>query len=403
MVYNITSGKMKTRINAAAVALTVLILVSGTVLKAQDSTRISPFHLSFITPLGTNGLESWNTTNRVSVNIFAGYSGGLRGVEVAGFANALKGDMNGVQGAGFCNNTFGKANGLEIAGFWNFNRQKVTGLQAAGFANVALDTVYGIQASGFANISLDPIIGFQGSGFANYASGVAFGQASGFVNVSTGDVSGVQGAGFTNITSGDTRGVQASGFANITTGTLTGVQASGFFNYTQTLRGVQVSVVNVADTVEKGVPIGVFNFVRHGYNVIQIGGNETLFGEISLKTGTSRFYNIISVGAAAWKNNLKWGWGYGIGTLIPVAKRMDLSLEGISYHINENAWFSDYLNLLNRLNLALSYNLTGRIDVYAGASWNVRVTRYGSHDGWQMGSTMLSMYPGCTAGLRVEL
>lgn len=356
MVFNITTGKMKKKIVALIGMLTLVILVSGSVVQAQDSTRVSPFHLSFITPLGTNGLASWNTTNLVSVNLFAGYSGGLKGVEVAGFANALKEDMNGIQVAGFCNNTIGKAHGLEIAGFWNFNRLRMYGLQAAGFANVALDTVTGVQA-----------------------------------------------AGFTNITTGDTRGVQASGFANVTTGTLTGVQASGFFNYARNLRGVQVSVVNVADTVEKGIPIGVFSFVRHGYKVIQIGGNETLFGEISLKTGTTRFYNIFSVGAAAWKNSLKWGWGYGIGTLIPLAKRMDLSLEGISYHINDEAWFTDYLNSLNRLNLSLSYNLTGRIGVYAGASWNVRVTRYGSHEGWQVGNSMVSMYPGLMAGLRLGL
>jgi len=383
--------------------LTVLILVSGSVLRAQDSTRISPFHLSFVTPLGTNGLESWNTTNLVSVNLFAGYSGGLKGVEIAGFANALKGDMKGVQGAGFCNNTLGKANGLEIAGFWNFNRLRINGLQAAGFINLAMDTVCGIQGAGFANVTLDTVIGFQGSGFANYARGVSFGQASGFANVSTGDVNGVQGAGFVNVTIGDNQGVQAAGFANITTGTQTGVQASGFFNYARKLRGVQVSVVNVADTVEKGIPIGVFSFVRHGYKVIQIGANETLFGEISFKTGTTRFYNIFSVGAAPRKESLKWGWGYGIGTLIPLAKRMDLSLEGISYHVNEDTWFTDYLNSLNRLNLSLSYNLTGRIGVYAGASWNVRVTRYGSHEGWQVGNSMVSMYPGLMAGIRIGL
>ncbi|MFH0761641.1 MAG: hypothetical protein V2A67_09085 [Bacteroidota bacterium] len=394
---------MTKKVNAIVAMLTVLIIALGNVVQAQDSTRVSPFHLSFVTPFGTNGLESWNTTNLVSVNILAGFSGGLKGVEVAGFANALKEDMNGIQIAGFCNNTIGKANGLEIAGFWNFNRLKVVGVQAAGFTNVALDTVYGIQASGFVNVALDTVSGFQGSGFANYAHGVSFGQASGFVNVSTGDVSGVQGAGFANITTGDTRGVQAAGFTNITTGTHTGVQASGFFNYARKLRGVQVGIVNVADTVEKGIPIGIFSYVRNGYKVIQIGGNETLFGEISLKTGTTRFYNIFSVGAAAWKSSLKWGWGYGIGTLIPLARRMDLSLEGISYHINEDSWFTDYLNLLNRINLSVSYNLTGRITPYAGISCNIRVSNYGSHEGWQVGNTMVSMYPGFMAGLRIGI
>ena len=130
--------------------------VAGTSM-AQDSLRVSPFHLSLITPLGTNGMQSWNTTNLISLNLIAGYSGGLKGVEFGGFANALKGDMNGIQIAGFCNNTFGVANGIEMAGFWNLNKGIVNGLMLSGFANVALDTV----------------VGFQGSGYVNYAHGAS--------------------------------------------------------------------------------------------------------------------------------------------------------------------------------------------------------------------------------------
>ncbi|MFA6484079.1 MAG: hypothetical protein WCW62_15980 [Bacteroidales bacterium] len=337
--------------------LSILLTVVGSVpaWSAQDSTRVSPFHLSFITPLGTNGLQSWNTTNLISVNLFAGFSGGLKGVEFGGFANALKGDMNGVQVAGFCNNTFGKANGMEIAGYWNFNKEKVTGGQLSGFANVALDTVDGIQGSGFANVTV-----------------------------------------------GDMKGVQATGFANVTTGYQQGVQVAGFFNYAKKLRGVQVGVVNVADTVERGIPIGFLSFVRNGYKVIQVGGNETLFGEVSFKTGVRQFYNILSVGASARAGSVKWGYGYGIGTLIAVGQRMDLSIEAVSYQINEDAWYTYRMNMLNRLNLALSYNITRNIGVYAGGSWNVlvsgnEITSEHPHH-W---TNEVSMYPGFNAGLRI--
>ena len=348
---------MKTVSKNLFLSLGLLIIGSISILLAQDSTRVSPFHISFITPLGTNGLQSWNTTNLISLNLFAGYSGGLKGVEFGGFANALKGDMNGIQVAGFCNNTFGAANGLEIAGFWNFNRKKVSGCQLSGFTNVSLDTVDGIQGSGFANVIR-----------------------------------------------GDMQGVQAAGFANITTGTQKGVQAAGFFNYARKLRGVQLGVVNVADTVEKGIPVGFLSFVRNGYKVIQVGGNETLYGEISFKTGVRQFYNILSVGAASKNGSLKWGFGYGIGTLIPVGKRMDLSLEVISYQINEDSWYTDHMNMLNRLNLSLSYNITRTIGAYAGGSWNVMVTGNeidGEHPHhWR---SEVSMFPGFTAGLRIGL
>jgi len=380
---------MNKSIKYFAWAVALLVVVKVNALPVQDSARTSPFHLSFITPLGTNGLESWNTTNLVSINVLAGYSAGLKGIEVAGFANALKEDMDGIQIAGFCNNTLGKARGLELAGFWNYNHGKVTGMQLAGFANIAQDTVEG----------------FQGAGYVNYAHGATIGQASGFANISTGDVSGFQATGFSNITIGNTSGIQASGFSNITTGTQTGLQASGFFNYAKTLRGVQLGFINVADTVEKGVPVGFLSFVKNGYRVLQIGGNETLYGEVSFKTGTRRFYNILALGATVTTGNVKWGFGYGIGTLIPLGKRLDISIEGVSYQIVEDAWYMDYLNSLNRLNLSLCYNFTRGVGIYAGASWNILVTDSGPdgefhHHHW---NPDVSTYPGFTAGLRIAL
>jgi hypothetical protein len=354
--------------------LMALVLSGATgILPAQDSLRVAPFHLSFITPLGTNGMQSWNKVNRISLNLFAGYSGGLKGIEMAGFANALRGDMNGIQMAGFCNNTFGQAKGLELAGFWNYNQKKISGLQLSGFANVALDSVDGIQGSGYANVAV-------------------------------GDVRGVQSAGFANITVGDTRGVQAAGFANVTTGTQKGLQASGFVNYTRRLDGVQLGFINIADTVEGGIPIGFLSLVRHGYKVIQIGGNETFYGEVTFKTGVRRFYNIFSVGAAAVKGTPRWGFGYGLGTLFPVGKRFDLSLEGVSWQINDGEWYAGHMDLLNRLNLSLSYNFTRTIGVYAGAAFNVRVTGNeidGEHPHhW---TNEVTMYPGFNAGLRIGL
>jgi len=308
----------------------------------QDSARVAPFHLSFITPLGTNGLESWNTVNHLSVNLFAGYSGGLKGVEVAGFANVLKGNMDGIQVAGFCNNTFGEAKGAEIAGYWNLNFKSVTGFQASGFANVALGHVDG----------------FQATGFANYAKGVSVAQASGFANVSTGDAS----------------GVQATGFANVVTGTMRGVQASGFLNYARKLKGVQIGIVNYTDSLEAGIPIGLLSIVRNGYFALDLSASESLYAQISLKTGVRRFYNILSMGGATHRGDLHWGWGYGFGTLLPVANSLDLSIEGIAWYLNKNYWFTGYQTTLNRLQVAVNYQLNQRMSLYLGPSLNLWIT-----------------------------
>lgn len=379
----------------------IAFLLIGFNLSAQqempDESRSSAFHLSFITPLGTNGLESWNTTNNFSLNIFAGFSGGLKGIEMAGFANGLKGDMKGIQLAGFCNNTFGSAEGLEIAGFYNYNHRSLKGMQIAGFANVALDEVEGAQIAGFSNHS-------QGSTLV---------QVSGFSNSSLGSKGGLQVAGFSNLSRGDGLGLQAAGFANVSTGSIKGIQLAGFANYARKIEGVQIAPFNVADTLENGMAIGVWSIVRNGYKVLQIGGNESLLGEISFKSGVRRFYNIISLGASIQDNQIKWGWGYGIGTLIPLAQRLDLSIEGQTYHLNEDRWWSHNTNLLNRITVTASYQLTRTLALYAGPAWNVWVTHNNdftmepSFRDWTVYERVgqrntVSMYPGLSAGLRVS-
>jgi len=400
------------------IIITAILLSSHfSMAMTADSARVAPFHLSFITPLGTNGLDSWNTVNNFSLNLFAGFSGGLEGVEVGGFANGLRGDMRGVQIAGFCNNTLGEAEGAEIAGFWNYNHKNVKGFQASGFANVAVGYVDGFQASGFANYARGTSFG-QFSGFANLSTDKVYGvQASGFANVTTSNVKGLQGAGFANVAVGDIKGAQASGFANITTGRTEGLQASGFVNYSKYLKGVQVGFINFADSVEAGIPIGFLSFVKNGYLVMEIAGNESLLGAVSLKTGVRRFYNIISLGASIRDDRLLWGWGYGIGTMMPVTGRLSMSLEAISYHINEDTWYSGNINLLNRANLTIAYDLTPAFSIFAGPAMNVWITNVDSHgnpytgvpfDSWTLYSrahhrTEVVIYPGVSAGLRVKM
>ena len=320
----------KTIIIAAALCLS-LPGVKAWAQEEEPAPR-SLVHISLITPLGTNGLESWNTVNHLSLNLFAGYSGGLDGLEVAGFANALKGDMRGIQVAGFCNNTFGDADGFEIAGFWNYNHRNVKGMQIAGFAN-------------------------------------------------------------------------------LTRGTMEGIQVSGFINYAKVVKGLQIGYINIADTIESGMPIGFISFVKDGYRVVQIGGNETFMGEISYKSGIERFYNIFTTGATIHRNSLIWGWGYGVGTILPVHHRVDISMEAIAYHVNRNRFFTGYTSLLNKLNMTVNLHLNRHLTLYGGPSFNVSTTdrdHYESplSDRWIVYERntrwhTVAMYPGWTVGVRM--
>ncbi len=343
----------------------------------EESTIVRPIHISFITPISTNGMQSGEVTNIFSFNMIAGYSGGLQGFEVAGFANVIKGDTKGVQ----------------LAGFSNTNRGDVDAFQAAGFTNVALGEVNGMQAAGFANVARKEIRALQVAGFSNVAGGMSVG----------GQIS-----GFANVNRGDAKGVQIAGFSNVNTGDIAGAQVSGFLNTARKVDGVQIGFINVADTIANGVGIGFLTFVKHGYKSFEISANETFYGNLSFKTGTERLYNIISIGASPKNNEILWGWGYGLGTMFPVSEKMKLNIEAVSFHVNEDVWFTHRLNSLNKLNVAVEYKVGKFMTVYGGPTWNVHVSQLyyvegvptsSSLVGWKTfdrtrNSVNVKMYPG---------
>ncbi len=344
-------------------------------LSAQEAAEVNivPFQLSFITPLGTNGIQYY-TTNRLSINILAGYAQGLQGLEVGGFANILGEDMSGLQAAGFVNAVFGQAKGVQLAGFTNVCGNGFTnGVQASGFVNIVNGDAQILQATGFANAVTGKNTGLQAAGFVNYARGVSGAQFSGFVNISMDKLNGMQATGFVNAIRNDAVGAQLSGFANLVSGEITGTQLAGFFNYANKITGTQIGFLNYANEMN-GVPIGFLSYVKNGYRTFEISGNESFFGNFSFKTGHHKFYNILSLGASIKDNQILWGYGYGVGSSFILSNTWGMQLEAISYHVNEDEWFTDKLNLLNRLNVVFSYQLSPHVTVFAGPSLNVFVT-----------------------------
>ncbi|RPH33290.1 MAG: hypothetical protein EHM93_05645 [Bacteroidales bacterium] len=415
---------MKTQVK---LLLGVSIIFLTTTGWAQEKTeqKERDFQLTFITPLGTNGVESKNIINKFSINIIAGYSGGLQGTEFGGVANILKGDMKGAQFAGYANINLAKGKGFQGAGVLNFNHKEFRGsqfagganvilsdakaFQASGFANVVNGKLKGHQFAGFANVVTDSLRGFQGAGFGNYSMGNSRGQVSGFTNFNVGEIKGPQITGFSNINMGDIKGVQLAGFANISTDRLQGVQISGFFNYAKKLKGFQLGVFNYIDSLESGVSVGVISFIRNGYHTFEVSGNESLNGVISYKTGTRSFYNILAVGASGRNEMIYWGWGYGIGTILPISKRVDLNFEGTCFQINENKWYNDHINLLNKVSISLLINVTDNFTIFAGPTWNVMVSDIGQNSKFVPWHTFnktydndinVKMYPGFNVGMR---
>ena len=429
---NINIKQMKT----LKIFTAVFFMIASFGTFAQDSTKVEsntnnelkkrPFQITLITPMGTNGLEAGHITNTVSLNMFAGYAGGLDGIELGGFSNVINGQVKGAQFAGFTNIVNGGTNGVQFAGFTNVVREDLTGGQFTGFTNIVAGNVKGIQISGFTNLAKGNLNTAQLTGFANVVNGSTDGvQIAGFTNITGRELIGFQLAGFANIAGNSAHGVQIAGFSNTAKDTLTGLQLSSIINRAKHVKGFQVGFINICDTIEKGIPVGFISIVRKGYHKFEIGAGESFYANASIKLGISKFYNIFSIGIKPVSGKMLWGPGYGIGTEFRVNDKFNMNVDLISYSIfdtdhdwRDQAWETgnwDYeYSSLNKLSITVSKQFGKRLAVYGGPSFNVAVSNETNNEGILVGTeiapftvydktyreTIIEMYPGFRAGLR---
>lgn len=373
--------------------LFVLALTAGTTVAQENAPEeiISEqaLQLSFIPVLGTNFAPSGSTINNISLNVLAGYNYGVNGVELggfvnvdrsdvrylqlAGFVNLVGGNMTGLQGASFVNGVRREVTGAQLSGFVNLS-QGVTGAQGSGFVNYAHGKVDGVQGTGFVNFAYGDVTGAQGSGFVNYAHGHVTGaQGTGFVNYAK-SATGLQWSGFVNYSNDSIKGAQLSGFYNHSK-VVTGVQASGFANFAKTLRGFQVGIVNIADTVEKGATIGLLNIVRTGKHEFAITTNDVTDINAAFRSGTNKFYSVLEAGIQTGDDPL-WAFGVGFGTQFkPIKDKIIPSIELGTYSVNRVDDWQDDVNQLTKLSVNVGYNFFKSLSVNAGPVLNIYATR----------------------------
>ncbi|MCB0700216.1 MAG: carboxypeptidase-like regulatory domain-containing protein [Chitinophagaceae bacterium] len=327
----------------------------------------TPIQGSIVPGLGSHGKMSGQVTNSVSMNLLAGYSAGVAGVEVGGLVNIVKNDamyvqacglanivggkFAGFQGAGIHNNVLGNFVGVQTSGISNVVRKDLVGLQAAGIANLTIGKVTGGQFSGIINASIDSFVGFQGAGI---------------VNSSVKEFEGVQAAGVVNFSAGKVKGVQITGILNVAATDMEGVQASGILNYATRVKGVQFGLVNVADT-SSGVGVGLVSFVLKGYHKMSISTNEVVPYEVSVKTGTHWLYNIFSAGIDPSKNNKVYMFGIGWGSELPISNRFSINPELTGHGVYLGSW--EELNSMVKLSASLNAHFGRYISVFAGPSF----------------------------------
>ncbi|WP_240540698.1 hypothetical protein [Hymenobacter montanus] len=316
--------------------------------------------ISFLGPLGSNGLRSGQTVNKLSVNLLGGYAAGVDGFEAAGLFNVDRDSVRGVQVAGLFNIVGRYLNGFQGAGLLNVVGGPGTGWQAAGLLNVAAQRVSGVQTAGLFNYNGPAKMTDAPAREANAAS------------ISPTTQKTVQAAGLFNVSSGEVRGVQAAGLFNVA-GKVQGVQFAG--------------LLNIADSVD-GVSIAPLNFVRHGYHRVEVVNTETWPLGASLKLGGSPAFYTFFAGAYDGFGNGKrrWALGYGVGAEFLTRHRVNLNLDLAALHVNEEgrSWTDD-LNLHNQFRLLVGFapfKAGGHLRLVAGPTVSVLVTqRYDAERG----------------------
>lgn len=135
-------------------------------------TLYRDWQVSFVPTIGTNLRLSGRIINRFSVNALAGYSFGVRAVEVGGLFNLVRADVRGVQVAGLGNVVGRQVDGVQVSGLFNIDGGTVRGVQIGGLFNVTGgELTRALQVGGLVNVAGQSIDGLQLAGLVNYAPG----------------------------------------------------------------------------------------------------------------------------------------------------------------------------------------------------------------------------------------
>ncbi len=312
---------------------TSLLLFAAIMQAAGQPVRHSA-NIGIVYPLSTNGTHAWQYHNYFSLNVIAGVSAAEDGLCLSGVSNIVRDSANGLMAAGAINIVGGNEHGLQLAGVMN-KAGNVTGAQFAGLLNLA-SNVKGGQFSGLVNIALRNTAGAQFAGFVNKAGNVTA-QFAGFSNKAV-NLQGIQVAGFNNVVSGTAEGLQAAGFSNQAgnaraqvagfmnkANVVEGAQVAGFINVARQVKGVQVGLINIADSSD--YPIGLVNLVKKGEKAIGVSVDETGTTMATFRSGGRIMYGMIGAGINNYKSNGLYAVGAGIGAHVPVSRHFRMNVE----------------------------------------------------------------------------
>lgn len=261
--------------------------------------------------LSSNYRIAGSVKNKVSISLLGAYSYGVSGFEASALFNINRHNVSGVQLAGTVNLSGGDVRGFQVAGLVNALKGSMKGWQLAGISNAVNADASGVQMAGVSNMVKGSFTGVQIAGVFNYASG---GQGSlqlaGVANINRNNVDCFQIAPVYNQSKTVDR-LQLSSGLNLTD-TLRGVQV-GLINGSKVHKGVQVGLINLSDTIA-GKSIGLFSFSkRGGYYAMEASSSALFPANLHIHSGGHSFYNTYSAGYGRKDNVTMWGVGLGFG------------------------------------------------------------------------------------------
>lgn len=395
----------------------------------HNDLKYRKYRVSLVPGISSNGINAPEYNAKYSLNIIAGYNGGLEGFEIGpvninkhfsrgmqiGVFNATGGEMSGLHFGGLANISKESMSGLQLAGIVNATGGEMQGLQFAGIANVSGSEMQGIQMGGIANIANGPMQGLQFAGIVNASKYEVQGiQFAGIANVAGSEFQGIQIAGIANVNDGAAQGIIMSGIANFSTGPSQGIFYTGILNYgemmqgisisgavniTQHMQGIQIAgAANIAD-VGQGIQIGLFNYARdfdgvpvglvslygNGRKNIDVWASDGGFTHIGFKTGTKSVYNMISIGYNPTITERDvWALGWTIGSHRPLDEAWDnerfygyfLNQDFSIQNIQDGKMFKENLNHIYSYRYLLGKEVTDRFSVYAGPTVNMMISKH---------------------------
>lgn len=176
-------------------------------------------------------------------------------------------------------------------------------------------------------------------------------------NLVGGSVTGIQIAGVNNRALDTVRGMQLAGFINKGESVVAGLQLSALNNSAHKLKGLQIGLVNSADT-SLGASIGLINIIGNGFYRVSATTNDVTNTNLSLETGTHDFYSDLLIGTNISSGNKLHSFGLGIGHDFMLSDKFYISAEVAYQFAYTGLWDDRWFQAKTMLNLQLSKHIS---------------------------------------------